>query len=166
MGAALAKTVQLNEINDRSLSGTMNLIRWGYLEAHLVIITASIPCLRSLILSGFHYMNSSGQRSRSYELGAAFTGTRRGTTTVSAHNNSQHRRVDSRLRTMLSNGNDGDDGASAHHILGSRNSMDAVKFSESNSQDSRTGPIGIQKHVDVTITMHNHSPDDSDGFKQ
>ncbi|RAO69022.1 uncharacterized protein BHQ10_005034 [Talaromyces amestolkiae] len=166
MAAALVKTIQLHEINNGTLGGTMNLIRWGYIEAHLVIITASVPCLRSLILSGFHYMNSSGQRSRSYELGAAFTGTRRGTTTVTAHNNSQHRRADSRLRTMLSNRSNGDDGASAHHILESRTSMDAVKFSEGNSQDLRTRPFGISKQVDVTITMHNHSPDDDDGFKQ
>ncbi|KAF3407058.1 hypothetical protein DPV78_001816 [Talaromyces pinophilus] len=142
MGAALAKTIQLQEINNEPLGGTMKLIRWGYIEAHLVMITASIPCLRSLILSGFHYVTSSGQQSRSYELGAAFTGTRRGTTTVTAHNNSQHRRTDSRLRSMLSNRNN-DDGASAHHILESRNSIDAVKSSES-SQDLRNGSIGIQ----------------------
>ncbi|KUL85947.1 hypothetical protein ZTR_06415 [Talaromyces verruculosus] len=164
MGAALAKTIQLREINNETLAGTMNLIRWGYIEAHLVMITASIPCLRSLILSGFHYMTSSGQRSRSYELGAAFTGTRRGTTTVTAHDNSQHRRTDSRLRSMLSNRNN-DDGASAHHILEARDSIDAVKSSES-SQDLRNGSIGIQKQVDVTITMHNHSSEDEGGFKQ
>jgi hypothetical protein len=165
MAAALAKTIQLHEINNGTLGGTMNLIRWGYLEAHLVMITASVPCLRSLILSGFHYMTSSGQRSRSYELDAAFTGTRRGTATVTAHNNSQHRRADSRLRSMLSNRNNGDDGASAHHILESRNSIDAVKSSES-SQDLRNGPIGIQKQVDVTITTHDNSPEDDGGFKQ
>jgi hypothetical protein len=164
MGAALAKTIQLQEINNEPLGGTMKLIRWGYIEAHLVMITASIPCLRSLILSGFHYVTSSGQQSRSYELGAAFTGTRRGITTVTAHNNSQHRRTDSRLRSMLSNRNN-DDGASAHHILESRNSIDAVKSSES-SQDLRNGSIGIQKQVDVTITMHNHSSEDEGGFKQ
>ncbi|PCH01167.1 Hypothetical protein PENO1_037040 [Penicillium occitanis (nom. inval.)] len=146
MGAALAKTIQLQEINNEPLGGTMKLIRWGYIEAHLVMITASIPSITVI------------------ELGAAFTGTRRGITTVTAHNNSQHRRTDSRLRSMLSNRNN-DDGASAHHILESRNSIDAVKSSES-SQDLRNGSIGIQKQVDVTITMHNHSSEDEGGFKQ
>ncbi|EED20455.1 integral membrane protein [Talaromyces stipitatus ATCC 10500] len=173
MAAALAKTVQLHEINNGIIGGTMNLIRWGYLEAHLVIITASVPCLRSLILSGFHFMTSSGHGgSRSYELGGtgAFTGTtRRGTTTITTvHDTSTQRRTDSRLRNMLSsnrNNNVNDDGASGHHILESRHSIDAVKSSES-TQDLRSGQMGIQKQVDVTITMHDDSPDENGGFRQ
>lgn len=123
MAAALAKTIQLHEINDKPLGGTMSLLRWGYLEANLVMIAASVPCLRSLILSGFHYITSSGRQSPSYALGAAFTRTRQGTTTVTAYNNSQHQRTDSRLRSMLSNRSN-DDGATAHHILESCNSSE------------------------------------------
>lgn len=101
MAAALAKTIQLPEINNDALGGTLDLIRWGYIEANLVIICASLPCLRSLILSGFHNMTSSGQRSRSrsrshmYELGvgagAAFSG-RAATamTSVTAQDSSHH----------------------------------------------------------------------------
>ncbi|RHZ58733.1 uncharacterized protein CDV56_106932 [Aspergillus thermomutatus] len=161
MAAALAKTIQLPEINNETLGGTINLIRWGYLEANLVIITASLPCLRSLILSGFHYMTSSGQRSRSYELGAAFTGTRAATTSVTAHNTS-HRKTDSRLRGMLSNRNNGDDGASIDHILGSRNSFDGIETSGS-SQDLGTGSVGIRKQVEVTVVAHDQPHDDRGG---
>lgn len=67
---------------------------------------------------------------------------------------------------MLSNRNNSDDGTSARHIFESRNSMDAVKSSENSSHDLRTGTSGIQKQVDVTITMHNLSLDDDDRFKQ
>ncbi|KAF7114018.1 hypothetical protein CNMCM5793_006201 [Aspergillus hiratsukae] len=158
MAAALAKIIQLPEINNDALGGTLNLIRWGYIEANLVIICASLPCLRSLILSGFHYMTSSGQRSRSYELGAAFTGTRAATTSVTAHNTS-HRKTDSRLRGMLSTANrnqkQGDDGASIDHILGSRsrNSLEGIQTSGS-SQELETKSVGIRKQVEVTVTAH------------
>ncbi|EAW15736.1 uncharacterized protein NFIA_050810 [Aspergillus fischeri NRRL 181] len=147
MAAALAKTIQLPEIHNDALGGTINLLRWGYIEANLVMITASLPCLRSLILSGFHYMTSSGHRSRSYELGAAaFTGTRAGTTSVTAQKTS-HRKTDSRLRGMLSTRNRGDDGASVDRILGSRNSLDGVETGGS----SQEGSAGIRKHVEVTV---------------
>jgi hypothetical protein len=149
MAAALAKTIQLPEIHNDALGGTINLLRWGYIEANLVIITASLPCLRSLILSGFHYMTSSGQRSRSYELGAAFTGTRAGTTSVTAQKSS-HRKTDSRLRGMLSTRNRGDDGASVDHILGSRNSLDGLETGGS----SQEGTAGIRKQVEVTVVAH------------
>ncbi|GIK06424.1 hypothetical protein Aspvir_002074 [Aspergillus viridinutans] len=149
MGAALGKTIQLPEIHNGSLGGTTNLLRWGYIEANLVMITASLPCLRSLILSGFHYMTSSGQRSRSYELGAAFTGSRGATTSVTAQKSS-HRKTDSRLRGMLSTRNRGDDGASVDHILGSRNSLDGVETGGS-SQDTGAGSAGIRKQVEVTV---------------
>ncbi|KAF4151147.1 hypothetical protein CNMCM8927_004166 [Aspergillus lentulus] len=152
MAAALAKTIQLPEIHNDALGGTINLLRWGYIEANLVIITASLPCLRSLILSGFHYMTSSGQRSRSYELGAAFTGTRAGTTSVTAQKTC-HRKTDSRLRGMLSTRNRGDDGASVDHILGSRNSLDGVETGGS-SRDIGTGSAGIRKQVEVTVVAH------------
>ncbi|RHZ73391.1 hypothetical protein CDV55_109019 [Aspergillus turcosus] len=64
MAAALAKTIQLPEINNDGLGGTLDLIRWGYIEANLVIICASLPCLRSLILSGFHNMGTGSGRIR------------------------------------------------------------------------------------------------------
>ncbi|GFF35779.1 hypothetical protein IFM61606_05879 [Aspergillus udagawae] len=155
MAAAVAKTIWLPEIHNDALGGTINLLRWGYIEANLVIITASLPCLRSLILSGFHYMTSSGQRSRSYELGAAFTGTRGATTSVTAQkHNTSHRKTDSRLRGILSTRNRGDDGASIDHILGSRNSLDGVETGGSR-QDSGAGSAGIRKQVEVTVVAHN-----------
>ncbi|KAH1486164.1 hypothetical protein LV164_007222 [Aspergillus fumigatus] len=134
------------EIYNDALGGTVNLLRWGYIEADLVIITASLPCLRSLILSGFHYMTSSGHRSRSYELGAAYTGTHAGTASVTAQATS-HRKTDSRLRGMLSTRNRADDGASVDRILGSRNSLDGVETGGS----SQEGSAGIRKQVEVTV---------------
>ncbi|KAK9583962.1 hypothetical protein V6000_006577 [Aspergillus fumigatus] len=134
------------EIYNDALGGTVNLLRWGYIEADLVIITASLPCLRSVILSGFHYMTSSGHRSRSYELGAAYTGTHAGTASVTAQATS-HRKTDSRLRGMLSTRNRADDGASVDRILGSRNSLDGVETGGS----SQEGSAGIRKQVEVTV---------------
>lgn len=52
MIASIIKTVQIRVLvsvdNDPTVA-TVNLERWLYIETYLVIITTSVPCLRSLI---------------------------------------------------------------------------------------------------------------------
>lgn len=58
--ASLFKIVALKEIASTNITGaTASLIRWGLIESYIVIITASLPCLRSLVVSTIHYMTTS-----------------------------------------------------------------------------------------------------------
>lgn len=54
MTASIIKTVQthiLAKMDHDPTTATVNLERWLYIETYLVIITASIPCIRSLTRS-------------------------------------------------------------------------------------------------------------------
>lgn len=54
MTASIIKTVQthiLAKVDHDPTTATVNLERWLYIETYLVIITASIPCIRSLTRS-------------------------------------------------------------------------------------------------------------------
>ncbi|KAJ5985735.1 hypothetical protein N7522_012931 [Penicillium canescens] len=62
MAASLAKTVSLKDITSPNFTGaTFHLVRWGLVESYIVIITASLPCLRSLVVSSIHHMTSRQQ---------------------------------------------------------------------------------------------------------
>ncbi|EAW08699.1 uncharacterized protein ACLA_096320 [Aspergillus clavatus NRRL 1] len=146
MAAALAKVVQVPQLKNEMLNDTVGLLRWGFIEAWLVIITASLPCLRNLILSGFRFMVSSAQRSRSYELTATVGGTPGGRSLSTTAQNTQHRRTNSRLRNILSKSNAAE-GGSVDRILGSRNSVEATEASES----AQALGNGIRKQVEFFI---------------
>ena len=52
MVASIIRTVQtrvLTSVNSNPPVATINLDRWLYIETYLVIITASIPCIRPLV---------------------------------------------------------------------------------------------------------------------
>ncbi|KAF5865578.1 hypothetical protein ETB97_003422 [Aspergillus alliaceus] len=79
MVASVVKTTKLNQvpsITNLGASGGVELIRWGYVENAIIIITSSIPCIRPLIMSSVKKFSSNGF-SRSYELRSPFTGNRR-----------------------------------------------------------------------------------------
>lgn len=58
--ASLFKIVALKEIASTNVTGaTASLIRWGLIESYTVIVTTSLPCLRSLAVSTIHYMSTS-----------------------------------------------------------------------------------------------------------
>jgi hypothetical protein len=68
MVASIIKTVQLGQIRySNGSAGALSLTRWGLIESYLVIITTSIPCLRSLFIF-FSQQFVSSHRSMSYEL--------------------------------------------------------------------------------------------------
>ncbi|CAG8302208.1 unnamed protein product [Penicillium salamii] len=80
MVASIIKTTKLTSlpsITNIGASGGIELIRWGYIENTIIIITSSIPCIRPLIISSVRKM-SSGKFSRSYELSRPFTGRKSG----------------------------------------------------------------------------------------
>ncbi|KAH8705206.1 hypothetical protein BGW36DRAFT_310701 [Talaromyces proteolyticus] len=82
MAASIVKTVQLHVLasaNSDPTKATINLERWLYIETYLVIITTSIPCIRSLIRrrrQGQSY-GSSGRNNtnQSHELSSPYIGT-------------------------------------------------------------------------------------------
>lgn len=79
MVASIVKTTKLNQvpsITNLGATGAVDLIRWGYVENALIIITSSIPCIRPLVISSVRKI-SSGAFSRSYELTGPFSGNRR-----------------------------------------------------------------------------------------
>ncbi|GAM37353.1 hypothetical protein TCE0_023r07206 [Talaromyces pinophilus] len=152
MAAALAKTVQLQQMSQDMLTGTTDLLRWAFLEGYLVIITASLPCLRSLIMSSILYMRSSGDRSQTYELRTPYDGAIRSTNTI-AYNNPQ-RGTDSRLRNMLSQSNSMRATASVEYILGSRDSADGKQVNRTHKDLELQGG-GIQKQVDISVVEEN-----------
>ncbi|GAB1197826.1 hypothetical protein BDV32DRAFT_136701 [Aspergillus pseudonomiae] len=79
MVASIVKTTKLDQlpsITNLGASGGIELIRWGYVETAVIIITSSIPCIRPLVMSSVKKF-SSHSFSRSYELHNPFSGNRR-----------------------------------------------------------------------------------------
>ncbi|KAJ5905135.1 uncharacterized protein N7473_002051 [Penicillium subrubescens] len=76
MIASIIKTTKLDElpgITNLGATGGVELIRWGYVENSIIIITSSIPCIRPLIISSVRKFSSV---TRSYELSGPFSGHR------------------------------------------------------------------------------------------
>jgi hypothetical protein len=76
MIASIIKTTKLDQlpgITDLGATGGVELIRWGYVENAIIIITSSIPCIRPLIISSVRKFSSV---TRSYELSGPFSGHR------------------------------------------------------------------------------------------
>ncbi|KAF5865999.1 hypothetical protein ETB97_001577 [Aspergillus alliaceus] len=143
MGASIGKIMQIPELQNDMLTGTSNLVRWAFIEAYVVIIVASLPCLRSLFLSGFRYKVSSKQRSRDYELTATVKGSRGGPSSLIT---TRHR-TNSRLRNILPKPGNRED-VSDTHILGGMNSVEAAEAGES----SRDLGVGIWKDVEFQFS--------------
>lgn len=135
MVASIIKTTALDQVpsvTDLGASGAVNLIRWGYAENAIILITSSIPCIRPLIMSSVRKV-SSAAKSRSYELTGPFSGNR---ATSKSH-------VTSRIRgggEQYSTNNDDrvTETGSLERILG--------------VDDER----GITKQVDIMVMSSNH----------
>ncbi|GCB20406.1 hypothetical protein AAWM_03291 [Aspergillus awamori] len=75
MVASIIKTTKLDEvpsITNLGAGGAVELIRWGFSENLIIIITSSVPCIRPLLISSVRKL-SSAARSRSYELSGPFS---------------------------------------------------------------------------------------------
>ncbi|KAJ5139394.1 uncharacterized protein N7515_004242 [Penicillium bovifimosum] len=61
MVASIIKTTKLNSvpsITNMGAAGGIELIRWGYIENVIIIITSSIPCIRPLVISSVRKISS------------------------------------------------------------------------------------------------------------
>ncbi|KAJ5180964.1 hypothetical protein N7492_004174 [Penicillium capsulatum] len=138
MVASIIKTTKLDQVpgvTNLGASGAIELIRWGYVENSIIIITSSIPCIRPLVISSVRKI-SSGAMSRSYELSGPFSGRRAGP------NESHPSRRARRFQKSTGNG-------SVERIL---DHSIHTSTSVGGTPDSPThGPPGITKQVEISV---------------
>ena len=142
MVASIIKTTKLDEvpsITNLGAGGAVGLIRWGYSENLIIIITSSVPCIRPLLISSVRKL-SSAARSRSYELSGPFSANK-GTT--------KNGTAPSRLQEQQSSDNR-DDCDSIEQIL---------KDSYHTGSTMESGR-GIKKQVEISVVSNhsNHKP--------
>lgn len=148
MAASIIKTTKLKSlpsITNIGASGGIELIRWGYIENTIIIITSSIPCIRPLIISSVRKM-SSGKFSRSYELSGPFGGRKSG----NPNETGQSRRT-RRFKPDLESGSIDrilDRSPSAHTSTVGGHPPDSPTFSSP----------GITKQVEISIISDNGQP--------
>ncbi|EAW08571.1 uncharacterized protein ACLA_033070 [Aspergillus clavatus NRRL 1] len=144
MVASIIKTTKLDDVpsvTKVSADGSVELIRWGYVENAIIIITSSVPCIRPLIMSSVRKFSSRGY-SRSYELTGPM---------------SAQRRTDGGNDTALSRRgrrcNKGDDDDSIERILDPHNRHHTqTNTTVSGRRDSPTNlEQGITKQVEISV---------------
>lgn len=146
MVASIIKTTKLNQvpsITNLGSTGGLELIRWGYVENAIIIITSSIPCIRPLIISSVRKI-SSGGFSRSYELSGPYNGAR------SDQNKPHHSHSLSRGPKSPNPKQD-----SVERILGPGAYVNTAR-SESPTE-SHTDASVIKKQVDISVVSNESS---------
>lgn len=124
MAAAIIKTVQTHVLGTSDTDptiATVNYDRWLYIETYLVIITASIPCIRSLFRSMGSRKISSGN---THELNSrCATSSTRNTRTRRRDSSTDGKRIINVSEDFASN----DDFSNPHdEVPGSRQSRESV----------------------------------------
>ncbi|KAL4914012.1 hypothetical protein BDW62DRAFT_220344 [Aspergillus aurantiobrunneus] len=90
MVASIIKATKYGDIpgiTNLGSHGGLELIRWGYAENLIIIITSSVPCIRPLLISSVRKL-SSAARSRSYELSGPVSGNKGAPSGASRQNQS------------------------------------------------------------------------------
>ncbi|KAJ5972924.1 uncharacterized protein N7479_002842 [Penicillium vulpinum] len=151
MIASIIKTTKLNavpSITNTGASGGIELIRWGYIENVIIIITSSIPCIRPLIISSVRKI-SSGKLSRSYELSMPFSGRKSGAVAT------PNERSQSRHAHWFNSDVEND---SIDRIL-DRNRSSHTSTSIGGAPDSPTfSTPGITKQVEISVVSDARQP--------
>ncbi|PLB48428.1 hypothetical protein P170DRAFT_477045 [Aspergillus steynii IBT 23096] len=144
MVASIVKTTKLDQVpsvTNLGGNGAVELIRWGYVENALIIITSSVPCIRPLIISSVRKI-SSGGFTRSYELTGPFSGNRR---TAGGNETAQSRRQQ-RKWTKTETG-------SVERILEPHGTLHTQNTSVSGrGQSPEHLEPGITKQVEISVT--------------
>ncbi|KAE8381726.1 hypothetical protein BDV26DRAFT_289150 [Aspergillus bertholletiae] len=138
MAASIVKTTKLNQlpgVTNLGATGGLELIRWGYIENTLIIITSSVPCIRPLIMSSVKKFSSHGF-SHSYELRSPFTANRR----TGENNTAQSRR-------KLAANNDAET-CSIERILNPYSQNTVIGSHQASSEHSDRG---ITKQVEMSV---------------
>lgn len=149
MIASIIKTTKLDSvpsITNTGAGGGIELIRWGYIENVIIIITSSIPCIRPLIISSVRKL-SSGKYSRSYELSMPFGGRKSG---AAPNETNQSRRTRKFKSDVENNSIDRilDHNQSAHTSTSIGGAPDSPTFSTP----------GITKQVEISVISDSRQP--------
>jgi hypothetical protein len=133
MIASIIKTLQtrvLAKMDKDPTIATINLDRWLYIETYLVLITASIPCLRSLLRLIKNQVSDPDRYT--HELSSPYTGTTmsqsRGRNRVSVTGGRGMKRI-----SDASDSEDDNIGSSSHGQL--------------------SGSEGIHRHVKISVVV-------------
>ncbi|KAJ5392775.1 hypothetical protein N7465_011749 [Penicillium sp. CMV-2018d] len=149
MIASIIKTTKLDSvpsITNTGAAGGIELIRWGYIENIIIIITSSIPCIRPLIISSVRKL-SSGKYSRSYELSMPFGGRKSG----AAPNETNQSRRTRKFKSDVENN-------SIDRIL-DHNQSAHTSTSIGGAPDSPTlSAPGITKQVEISVISDTRQP--------
>jgi hypothetical protein len=156
MAASIVKTTKLNtlpSITNLGTAGGLELIRWGYIENAIIIITSSIPCIRPLIISSVRKISSA---TRSYELSGPFSNRR----TDQYGNTTHHSR-----RAKRSHKSRDMELGSVDRILEHTHSAHTSTTAVGRDSSSPTNDVGITKQVDISVvTDDNASRSTNDGL--
>jgi hypothetical protein len=132
MVASIIKTTELDQVpsvTNIGASGGIALIRWGYAENAIIIITSSVPCIRPLVMSSVRKL-SSVTKSKSYELTSPFSRNRvNSTVDVTGQSRRSERYVNSDDR------------------MGETDSLERILTGDEGR--------GITKQVDITVVSSN-----------
>ncbi|RDW61692.1 uncharacterized protein DSM5745_10364 [Aspergillus mulundensis] len=150
MIASIIKCTKYNDIpgiTNLGSTGGIELIRWGYAENLIIIITSSVPCIRPLLISSVRKI-SSAARSRSYELSGPFSSTRK-----------------SKGRNFTGPGGTGERDVEhdhEHDLPDETDSIERILRDAEDQERRRDMRRGITKQVEVRV-LSAHSPSPSPG---
>ncbi|KGO69586.1 hypothetical protein PITC_000040 [Penicillium italicum] len=147
MVASIIKTTKLKSvpsITNTGAGGGIELIRWGYIENVIIIITSSIPCIRPLIISSVRKM-SSGKYTHSYELSMPF-----GRKSGAAPNETNHSRRTRKFKSDVEND-------SVDRILNHNQSVHTNTSTRGADSPTFSAP-GITKQVDISVISDPRHP--------
>lgn len=147
MIAVIIKSTKYGDIpgiTNLGAHGGIELIRWGYAENLIIIITSSVPCIRPLLISSVRKL-SSAARSRSYELSGPFSGNKGVQSKTSRNNHSSGR-----------SGNPGYE--DEDDLPEETDSIERILQDAETAERNRELRRGITKQVDISVmSAHSHS---------
>ncbi|KAL4778072.1 hypothetical protein BJX76DRAFT_366771 [Aspergillus varians] len=149
MVASIIKCTKYGDIpgiTNLGATGGIELIRWGFAENLIIIITSSVPCIRPLLISSVRKL-SSGARSRSYELSGPFSG-HKGPTKPSRNNHSTPHSSNRDYEPDLPDETD---------------SIERILQDAEQAERNREMRLGITKQVEISVMSAHAHTDRPDG---
>ncbi|OJJ57232.1 hypothetical protein ASPSYDRAFT_134175 [Aspergillus sydowii CBS 593.65] len=147
MIAVIIKSTKYDDIpgiTNLGSHGGIELIRWGYAENLIIIITSSVPCIRPLLISSVRKL-SSAARSRSYELSGPFSGNKAVQSRTSPNNHSSRR-------------SDNENQAYEEDLPEETDSIERILQDAETAERNRELRRGITKQVEISVmSAHSHS---------
>jgi hypothetical protein len=151
MIASIIKTTKLKtlpSITNLGTTGGIELIRWGYIENAIIVITSSVPCIRPLVISSVRKISSA---TRSYELSGPFSNHRRTDQHYAASQSRRGRRF-TKAREM--------ENGSVDRILDHSAHTSTTAIGRDSSSPTNDG---ITKQVDISVVSDGQNSRSTNG---